>query len=135
MNKDAANKMLADILKGMIYTDRFFKEIIDLVSKSSKANLLRTMLMARLRVLMELGYQVTELKEFENIGSGLYSMHLTGQDFNYRILFGFLPDQRPVLLLAFHERAKKKKTDYSLQIQPALERFKSAKEDYENGYI
>ena len=68
-------------------------------------------------------------KEFENIGGGLYSMHLAGKGFNLRILYAFLANQSPVLLLAFHERAGKRKTDYSGYIPQAAERLRQKKEE------
>ncbi len=57
-------------------------------------------------------------------------MHLTGKGFNLRILYAFLANQSPVLLLAFHERAGKRKTDYSGYIPQAAERLRQKKEEF-----
>ena len=81
--------------------------------------------------------QATDLcvKEFENIGQGLFSMHLTGAGFNIRVLFAFLSNNQPVLLHAFEEKQGKRRTDYSSHIPPALLRLSQTKEDFKNGFI
>ena len=79
-----------------------------------------------------MGIQATVLREFEPLGGGLYSMHLSGQGYNIRILYGFMPNGQPVLLLAFHERAGKAKTDYSSHIPEAQKRFAEYKKGYDH---
>ena len=68
--------------------------------------------------------QITCLKEFEMLkgSNGLYAMHLTSSDFNYRILFRYI-DRNQILLLGFEEKQGKKKTEYGNYIPPALDRY------------
>lgn len=135
MNKAAVNQYLSELLYNILMHDLFFAEFVNLVAESGYESKIHTLLTARLRLLSTLGILVTKAKEFENIGQGLFSMHLTGKDFNIRILFSFLPNGRPVLLLAFGEKHGKQKTNYSSHIPPALARLNEFKEEYANGNI
>ena len=89
--------------------------------------------LARLEYLSRLGVHAIAHEEFENLGNGLFSMHLSGQGFNIRILFSFLPNADPSLLLCFYERGGKRKTNYTPYIEPAMNRFKERMEVYQNG--
>jgi Uncharacterized protein conserved in bacteria len=135
MKKETVITRLTKILYGILFHDLFLSEIVNLIFASGFEEKVFTLLIARLRLLSTRGAAVTQAKEFESIGSGLYSMHLAGKGFNLRILFSFLPNRQPVLLLAFHEREGKKKTDYSTYLDPALSRFDEKKEDYNHGFI
>lgn len=135
MNKEKALDSLIQLLRGILFHDSFLSELLNLVAEKGFEKQAFRLLTKQLLILNSRGIMVTNTKEFENIGSGLFSMHLTGQDFNLRILFAFLPNSQPVLLLAFHERAGKRKTDYSGFLEPALSRFAEKKEEYEHGYI
>lgn len=135
MKKESVITCLTKILYGILFHDLFLSEIIHLISESGFEEKVFTLLVARLRLLSTRGVAVTQAKEFESIGNGLYSMHLAGKGFNLRILFSFLPNRQPVLLLAFHEREGKNKTDYSTYLEPALSRFAEKKEDYNHGFI
>ena len=42
-----------------------------------------------------------------------YSLHLSGKNFNFRLLMAFDEKDTPKFLVAFYERAGKKKTDYT----------------------
>lgn len=42
-----------------------------------------------------------------------YSLHLSGKNFNFRLLMAFDEKDTPKFLVAFYERAGKKKTDYA----------------------
>ena len=70
-----------------------------------------------------LGVNSKDLDGFEHIGQGIYSMRLHAKGYNIRILYGFLSDEKPVLLLAFYERAGKRKTDYTPYLDPARKRL------------
>lgn len=135
MNREFVFEQLKNILKGILFHDAFLSELLNLVAGSGFEKTVFRLLIARLQLLNTYGIMVTSVKEFENIGNGLFSMHLAGRGFNLRILFSFLPNSQPVLLLAFHEREGKRKTDYSTYLEPALSRLDAKKEDYEHGYI
>lgn len=135
MNKSSVLDNLICLLRGIIFHDTFLSELLNLVAEKGFEKQVFKLLTKQLLLLNSRGVMVTNTKEFENIGSGLFSMHLTGSGFNLRILFAFLPNSQPVLLLAFHERAGKRKTDYSSYLEPALSRLAEKKEEYEYGYI
>ena len=135
MNAQKVKDFLELLFRGILYHDLFFAEFVDLISGTGIENKIFKLLSSRLASLNKYGVQVTNIREFENIGGGLYSMHFAGSDFNIRVLFSFLPNGQPVLLLAFYERAGKRKTDYTPYKQPALNRLNEMKGDYENGYI
>ena len=99
-------------------------EIINLIARSGFESKFLTLLSVRLSFLNELVVNACQQQEFENLGDGLYSMHLSGKGFNVRILYGFVSDGSPALLLAFHERGGKRKTDYSRYLEPAKQRLK-----------
>lgn len=135
MNKEAVYKYLEELLCNILMHDLFFSEFVNLIAGKGHEVKIHTLLTARLRLLSTYGVLVTRAKEFENIGQGLFSMHLTSSCFNIRILFAFLPNGQPVLLLSFEERQGKRKTDYSSHIGPALSRLNEIKEEYANGNI
>ena len=135
MNAKKVLAYLELLLRGILYHDLFFAEFAELIAGKGIEDKIFKLLSSRLASLNEYGVQVTNIREFENIGGGLYSMHFAGSDFNIRVLFSFLPNAQPVLLLAFYERAGKRKTDYTPYKKPALDRLNEMKEDYENGCI
>ncbi len=135
MKKDDVLKHLAELLHGILFHDLFLSEILNLIAEFGFEEKFFKLFYARLMLLNTRGIMVTRAKEFENLGDGLFSMHLTGSGFNLRILFAFLPNGQPVLLLAFHERAGKRKTDYSTYLEPALSRFAEKKEGFAHGYL
>ncbi len=132
MNFEAALYSLHGILTGVLYHHLFPKELLDIVRESGVEQKIFKLLAIRLSVLNATGVDVTRAKEYEAIGQSLYSMHLTGKQFNIRILFAFLPNAQPVLLSAFYERGGKSKTDYSSYIEPALGRLSEMKGKYYN---
>ena len=135
MDRNTVIKRLGYLLKGIVFHDAFFSELLNLISGHGFEEKVFKLLLARLIALNSYGVMVTAIKEFENIGDGLFSMHLSGRGFNLRILFAFLPNAQPVLLVAFYERQGKGKTDYSTYLKPALSRLNEKKEEYEHGYI
>ena len=129
MNKEDALRQLLNYLAMIDTHDDFTPELLALIAGSgTEADVFRLLVM-RLTMLKALGIHAVRHKEFENIGGGLYSMHLAGKGFNLRILYAFLANQSPVLLLALHERAGKRKTDYSGYIPQAAERLRQKKEE------
>ena len=135
MNKDTVLALLASYLSNYLYDPLLIQELAKILSKTGYEQKFYTLLTARLSQLSYLGIQAVNLEEFENLGGGLFSMHFSRKWFNIRILYGFLPNQRPVLLLAFSEKAGKKITDYSGKIEPAQARFSSIQEEYKNGKL
>lgn len=132
MNRDGVLKYLLSYLSGFLYHNQLIPELLALIANSGYENKFFTILVARLRFLSVMGVEATKHKEFEPLEEGLYSMHLTGANFNIRILYAFLPNEKPVLLIPFFERAGKRKTDYTPYKGPALSRFAEMKEDYYN---
>lgn len=51
-------------------------------------------------------------------------MRLKGSNFNIRILYAFLPDGAPILLVGFGERSGKRVSSYESYIPVAKERLK-----------
>ena len=103
-----------------------------MIAGSGYENSFRKILLKQLYILSVLGIQVTDTKEFELIGDGIFSMHLTGHGFNIRALFFFLPNSQPAFLVSFEERAGKKKTDYSGYLSLAQDRKKEMEEGFNN---
>jgi hypothetical protein len=135
MNAKTVTEFLKKYLAGILYHSLFFSEFVDLISGKGIELSVFKLLTSRLISLRTLGVMVTNIKEFELIEKGLYSMHLKGSGFNIRVLFSFLPNGQPVLLLPFFERGGKKKTDYSTYLKPAHSRLLEMEEDYDNGLI
>lgn len=134
MRREDIINYLLSYLSSFLYHTRFFSEMINLIAGSGYEQAFFKIFVARLRALSIMGKDAIQLKEFELLKScGIYSMHISSKGFNYRILYSFLPNGQPVLLLPFFERAGKKKTDYTPYIGPALSRFAEVKEEYENG--
>lgn len=132
MNRELFMLRLLHELSNFRYFDGLITEILDLLAQSGKEAAFLSLLTMRLRQLSVWGIYAAEHEGFENIGGGLFSLHLQRKEFNIRILYAFLPNSQPVLLLAFYERAGKKKTDYTPYISPALSRFKRIKEAYDH---
>ncbi len=128
MNKEDVLRQLRSFFAGIdLFPDLPFELVALIAGSGCEAAVFRILAM-RLRMLQILGPDAVQHKEFENIGGGIYSMHLTGKGFNLRILYSFLPNQAPVLLLAFYERGGKRKTDYSGFIPQAEARLRQMKE-------
>lgn len=70
----------------------------------------------QLNFLKELGTNVCKADSNEiikNQDRDYYSLHLSGKNFNFRLLMAFDEKDTPKFLVAFYERAGKKKTDYT----------------------
>ena len=134
MNRELFMLRLLHAFDHYLFFDALIPEIMDCLSKSGKEESFLNLLVKRLYQLSALGFRACDLlEEFENLGGGLYSMHLAQKEYNIRILYAFLQNGQPVLLLSFYERAGKKRTDYTPYLPPALDRFKRMKEVYERG--
>lgn len=123
MNRDGILNALLAALGHIDLHPRMLEELISIIVGSGYEQKFITLFLTRLKLLSHLGINAVMQKEFENIGDGLFSMHLSGRDFNIRILYSFLPNQDPTLLLCFYERGNKRKTDYTNYLAPAKARL------------
>lgn len=133
MNKNSVLEWLRMYLSDILCHSEFIPGLLSLITGSGFEEKFFRLLVARLQMLSSRGAKAVIAKEFESIGGGLFSMHLSGRGFNIRILYGFLPNQQPVLLSSFHERAGKKVTDYSAYIPEAQARLEQMRKEFENG--
>lgn len=134
MNREGILNYLLAYLSNFSYHSRLIYELIDIIAASGYEKKFFKLLVARLRHLSVMGIEATKHTEFEPLGNGLYSMHMSSTNFNIRILYSFLSNGQPVLLLPFFERAGKKNTDYTPYIKPALSRLAEMKEDFNNEF-
>ena len=132
MNRDSALQLLLQHLSNILCHSAFIPGLLSLIAGTGFEEKFFRLLVARLQMLSSRGINATAAKEFEPLGAGLYSMHLTGRGFNIRILYGFLPNRQPVLLSSFHERGGKKATDYSTYIPEAQNRLNEIRKDFKN---
>lgn len=125
MNKTEIIKFLAALFGVFQVHGLLGSEISASIAKSGYEKKFFNLLLARLHYLKDQGINAVNAKEFEPLSNteGLYSMHLTGKGFNYRIIYSFLPDRSPVLLLGFSEKSGKKVTDYTYYIPEAEKRL------------
>ena len=134
MNRELFMLRLLHVFDAFHLFPSLITEILDELAKSGKEESFLRVLTKRLYQLSSLGLRACDLlEEFENIGDSLYSMHLAQKEFNIRILYSFLSNGEPVLLLAFYERAGKKHTDYTPYLEPALDRLTKMKEAHDRG--
>ena len=129
MNYEECLVELSKLLHSFQCHPRFLNELLALIAKTGAEKSILSILLTRLRNLHSLGIGVTRVKEFEPLGNGVFSMHLSGKGYNIRILFMFFSDKTPALLHAFYERAGKKATDYTDKIRLARARFAEFKEE------
>lgn len=129
MNKEEVLRYWMDYLASIEASDALVSELVELVAGTGNELAVFRIFAFRMNMLQTLGASAVRHKEFEAIGDGLYSMHLTGKGFNIRILYSFLPNRQPVLLLAFYERGGKSKTDYTPYLAPACSRLNRFKEE------
>lgn len=109
MNKDEALHWLEDYLSQIRCHSALISELSDLIKLSGQEEQLFKQLTTKRRQLSVKGVYASKLDGFENIGGGLFSMRLCAKGYNIRILYFFLSNVQPVLLLAFYERGGKKK--------------------------
>lgn len=132
MNRHDIMSLLLNALSQFDVHPRLAEELVKIVAGSGYEGKFIKLLITRLAFLSRYGVDAVKHEEFELIGSGIFSMHLAQTGFNIRILYSFFPNGQPCLLISFHERAGKRKTDYTTYTAPATARFKERLEVYEN---
>lgn len=128
MNREQFLQVLAEALHQFVLHSLLLADLLGELRQSGREKAFLRILLARLKWLEETGRLAVEHKEFERLDEEIYSMHLSSEGFNMRILYGFLPDQRPALLLAFYERAGKQATDYTGKADEARARLRELEE-------
>ena len=116
MKREEVLSWLCSILGELLYTREFYQELVELIAETGIEGKFFTTFVRQLRMLTLLGAQAVQSKEFESIGNGLFSMHLTGNGYNIRVLYSFLQNQQPILLLS---RAWRKAEDRLHQVYRA----------------
>lgn len=132
MNKESVLQLLLCHLGEFRYHSGLLSELLELLANTGIEKYFFKQFIKRLSILARFGINAVVHEEFENIGQGIYSMHLSAKGYNIRVLYGFLPNSMPVLLLAFYERSGKRKTDYSLHLSPAKNRLQEEGERFNN---
>lgn len=89
MNKENVLQLLVKFINGFVYNKELISELTEIISKTGGEKRFFTLMVNKLRLLAELGLDAVQLTEFENIGQGIFSMHLATKLFNIRILYGF----------------------------------------------
>lgn len=128
MNRETFLRKLAEALQQFVLHSLLLTDILGELRRSGREGSFLRILLARLKWLEETGRQAVAHKEFERLDEEIYSMHLSSEGFNMRILYGFLWDGRPALLLAFYERAGKQVTDYTGKTDEARARLREIEE-------
>lgn len=125
MNRDAVLQFILSLFSSWIVYPALPSELSALIAKSGFEDKFFNALLVRLKILSHSGAQAAHPEWFESLknADGIYSMRIFGKGFNIRILYGFSPSQSPLLLLAFHERSGKRKTDYTSYIPAAQQRL------------
>lgn len=136
MNRDDILSYLAAALGSFVVHPNLVTELAGILSRSGFEKKFFTLLLARLKYLSEHGpSSVLYPEAFESLSNkaeGVYSMRLNGNGFNIRILYAFLPDGSPALLLGFAERSGKRVSSYKPHIPVAQDRLKSIMEEYDH---
>lgn len=132
MHKDDVLSQLVELLSCFRLAEPLINELLQLIKEKGVEQKFFNTFYSRLEFLRQNRALATKHEEFESIGSGLFSMHISGKGFNVRILYSFLQDRSPILLLAFEERAGKRKTDYSRYIPVAKERLDHHRKEKKN---
>lgn len=133
MNRKDLLARLLEAFDGIDIYHGFIAELLELIKESGVEQQFLSLLLSRLKYLKANGAQAIKHEEFEPLGDGVFSMHLAKSNFNIRILYTFLPNRNPCLLLCFYERAGKRATDYTHKIPAALSRYSEQLEAYKNG--
>ena len=127
-SKEKFIKELALALQDFVVYDDLVPELVKLIHKTGEAQRFTKMLIKRLDFLASYRqYAHLHHEEFEQLDETLYSMHLSSNSFNIRILYAF-SDDSTVLLLAFYEREGKNVTDYTRKIPEAMQRLRNMEE-------
>ena len=135
MNKRQVAEFLERYFSNFLIHNRFLAELLSLISGTGFEKSFYKILQKQLFILSSLGVLATEMKEFELIGDGIFSMHITGKDFNIRILYCFMPNSQPAFLLPFFERQGKGRTDYSSYLPVAQTRKLEMEAEYNDRQV
>lgn len=134
MNREKILSFLSAVFDHLIFHQDLIQDLVKIIDRSGFEKSFFNILLARLKYLCEHGVSAVEHREaFESLShqsNGLYSMRLKGSNFNIRILYAFLSDGSPVLLVAFAERRGKRVSSYDAHIPIAKERLKFILEEY-----
>ena len=137
MNREEMLKALAKELANFIIHPNLIGELSNILKNSGVEAKFLALLAARLKYLSEHGPLSIQYREgFESLtnkADNLYSMRLIGKTFNIRILYSFLSNGTPVLLLAFYEKAGKRVSSYEAHIPAAKTRLQSMMEVHDRG--
>lgn len=126
MNKTKALLKLQEELQeylehGYRFHTTFMKEFMELLLASSgHEKEIFNLLVKQLSFIKELKRKVHQADGNEIIKNTIrdyYSIHLSAKNFNFRLLMTFDDNNNPVFLVAFYERAGKRKTDYTQYIK------------------
>ena len=109
---------LEEYLKqGFQFHPLFIKEFKELLSKASgNEKEIFSLLVKQLNYVKSLAEQVFKADGNEIIkylDKEYYSLHLSGKNFNLRLLMTFNEDSVPIFLAAFYERSGKRNSDYT----------------------
>ena len=123
MGKLNEMEKLKNLIHGVRYHPLLLDEIKDLVFGTGHEKEFFSSLQSQLTFVKTLGYSAVCMKQIEKLknSSDLYSMHLESKNFNYRILFSFMEN----------ERQGKRHTDYSRHTPIAQIRLQELKEELE----
>lgn len=132
MNKREAFLTLANSLeeylqKGFEFHPIFMKEFKDLLDGArGHEREIFSLLIKQLNYVSSLGKQVYKADGNEIIkylNREYYSLHLSGKNFNIRLLMTFDENEDPVFLAAFFERSGKRVSDYTQWKQVLKSRY------------
>lgn len=130
MKREDIIRQLECILGAVLCYSGLKDEILEITDGSGEIRLFIKHFIKRLTILSQKGKDATlcGYKLFERIDSELYSMIFLEDELNIRILYAFLPNGEPVLLMAFYERSRKRNTDYTKPKSIAMRRLVEMKE-------
>lgn len=139
MNTKDALAALLILFQSFIVHNRCISEFKSLLKKElkGKESSFFQVLMVQLKHLADFGPLISTVDDHEKLkysDCDIYSIHLSGYQFNVRLLVSFDINTRPYLLLAFYERSGKRKTDYTGQAKTAHSRFNELLKEEENGH-
>lgn len=136
MNKKKAYENLIKYIteymeNGFVFHREFINEMKEILSDnlSGHENELFKLLVKQFAYVNTIGSRVDEADSNEKLchtgfETDCYSLHLQNKTFNIRVLMMFSPDNVPLFLSVFYERAGKKTSDYSLRVGVAMKRYK-----------
>lgn len=122
MDKSELLRQLCETLSAFRVYGTFSDELKQLIKHTGSDQRFLAKFLERLKFLKEHGVNaIVRHNEFERLNNDIYSFHITGKNYNIRILYTFLEDNT-VLLLPFFERSGKRATNYFKKIPEAENR-------------